>query len=494
MNFSSLEQKLTDHGAGGFYLLESFILQLLKIEADSLGQTIKLEDRNKNSRFDAFAPNGLSNIAGPIAIEIAFVLSPKRLEAEILRHESSKSTENEKLLIIFIREMAKDSEYVRNIKTRSAGKVYLWGRHELQNLINKHQEAAASLSKRIFSIRFQMAISNSSDQWQNKRTEILREVDAHYRAGRFSIFLGAGVSSSAGLPDWDTLLNSLFVSMLTDEEPNDKKAEKEQIGSIVKRLRQVDGPSALTLARYIRKGVSVSSSHEQDKFIISVTEKLYGLRDNRHSLSSLLIKAIVSLCTPGRTGAKVKSIITYNFDDLIERELEARELSHKSIFEEIDLAGPEDLPIYHVHGFLPEDRSKYPNIEKSTLVFSEEGYHQIYGESYHWSNLIQLNNLKENACLMVGLSLTDPNLRRLLEISSKSIDKPKNYALLKRISYESFSTDQGKTIVKAPSAVIKKFLDRHHSLNEEVMKELGVNIIWYENYNEIPGLLNEIGK
>jgi hypothetical protein len=143
---------------------------------------------------------------------------------------------------------------------------------------------------------------------------------------------------------------------------------------------------------------------------------------------------------------------------------------------------------------LPELREKYPNIDKATLVFSEEGYHQIYREAYHWSNLIQLNCLKETACLMVGLSLTDPNLRRLLEISAKSVDKPKHFAFLKRVSYDTFSREGEKSVVRAPASVVRTFLDRHHSLNEEVMKELGVNIIWYEEYDDIPKLLGQVGK
>lgn len=494
MNLTSLEEKLSDYGSGGYYLLESFILQLLKLEAASLDQSLELEGRQSHLRSDAFAPRGLGTLPGPLAIEIIQVLSPKRLETELRRHLAHRSSEDEKLLLICFRELANNSVLVQKLKEEFSGQLYLWGAQEIQNLLDKHEVAAADLSKKIFSIRFKRAISNSADDWQKKRAEILAEVSEYYRAGRFSMFLGAGISSSAGLPDWDTLLNSLFVSMLTDEGGDQRRADKEQISSIVKRLRQVDGPSALMLARYIRKGVTASSGLEQNKFINSVTDQLYGLRDHRFSMSSLLIKSIASLCTPSRTGARVRSVVTYNFDDLLERELEARGLTFKSIFEEIDLASPEELPVYHVHGFLPEDRTKYPNLDRSTLVFSEEGYHQIYGDAYHWSNLIQLNSLKETACLMVGLSLTDPNLRRLLEISAKSIDKPKHFAFLKRVNHDSFSKEDGKPIVRAPASVTRMFLDRHHSLNEEVMKELGVNIIWYEEYDDIPKLLAEIGK
>lgn len=494
MNISDIEERLADYGSGGYYLLESFLLQLLKLEADSQHKPLQLEERRSHSRYDAFAPNGISDVPGPLAIEIVQVLSPRRFESEFVRQDSRNSSDIEKLLIICFREMAKNSKILQIMKARSEGRIFFWGKEDVQALLDKHREAATALSKNMFSIRFQRAISNSPENWKEKRKELLVDVCDHYHSGRFSMFLGAGVSSSAGLPAWDTLLNSLFVSMLTEGGGTNKKIDNEQVSSIVKRIRQVDGPSALMLARYIRRGLSAGSGSEQSEFTQSVTEQLYCLRDQRFSLSSPLIKAIATLCTPGRTGAKIKSVLTYNFDDLVERELESRQLSFRSIFEEIDMAGLEELPVYHVHGFLPENRGDYPNIGKTTLVFSEEGYHQIYGDAYHWSNLIQLNNLKENACLMVGLSLTDPNLRRLLEISSKSIDKPKHFAFLKRIDYETFFKEKERPIVRAPASLVRIFLDRHHSLNEEILKELGVNIIWYEEYDDIPKLLTGIQK
>jgi hypothetical protein len=39
-----------------------------------------------------------------------------------------------------------------------------------------------------------------------------------------------------------------------------------------------------------------------------------------------------------------------------------------------------------------------------------------------------------------------------------------------------------------------QFLNRHHKLNEEIMKELGVTIIWFKEYNEIPKLLTSINE
>lgn len=494
MKIASLEDRLSDYGSGGYYLLEIFVLELLRLEANANNQELHIESGRSHAPLDAFAPRGVGDIQTPLSVEVVSVLSPNRLRKIIELHRALKKSESEGLLIVTLRQMAKESGYVEKIIESSRIDVYIWDQAQLQLLIDKHKEAAEKILENLFSIRLKMAVSGSPDDWEKKRDDIISDVVDKFRNGRISLFLGAGVSSSAGLPNWDTLLNRLFVSMLTESDQDVVGTENENINSIVRRLRQIDGPSTLTLARYIRKGMSSGLSSERSKFIDSVTKQLYGLRDRRFSLNSDLIREIVSLCTPMRSGAKVRGVVTYNFDDLLERVLEEREIAHRSIFEEEDLADPEELPLYHVHGFLPENRSEYPNLDRSTLVFSEEGYHQIYRDAYHWSNLIQLNWLKETSCLMIGLSLTDPNLRRLLEISTKSVDKPRHFAFMKRMGYDEFAKKGTSTLVKAPAQMVRKFLDRHHNLNEEVLRELGVSIIWYKHYDEIPGLLKLIRK
>jgi len=491
MEFSIIEEKLSSYGSGGYFLLEAYLLQLLKAEANSYNQKI---ESSTNDFFDAFAPNGLAGIDGPILIEIKQKFSVQNFFRNTSKHFSYLQKTGSTLLFISLsKNTEKDSELVNKITPKET-KIILWGVDEIQKLMHKHASLANELSEKLFSNHFRAAIENNIDDWKDKRQKLVSTIISEYQTGRFSLLLGAGVSSSAGLPDWDTLLNSLFVSMLMEDSADEKSADPDQTSSIVKRLRQMDGPSALMLARYIRKGITADSATEQGKFIATVTTKLYELRNKKYSINSELIKAIANLCVPSRTGANVRAILTYNFDDLLERELKEQGLTYRSIFEEIELPSPEELPIYHAHGFLPEDRSQYSNIDKATLVFSEEGYHHIYRDAYHWSNLVQLNSLKETSCLMIGLSLTDPNLRRLLEISAKTPEKPRHFAFMRRLSYETFHKDGDKTMVRAPANVIRKFLERHHNLNEAVMKELGVNIIWYENYDEIPKILKDIKK
>lgn len=484
-----LEDRIDAYGPGAGVLFESFIINLLQLEASKEGRRLDTGGARARLRWDAFAPDGLGSIQGPIGIEIVRMVSPRWLE-NFVRHREASSDEVT-LLIISLRQVGASTKYFQDLVGLPDRRIILWGRSEVLALMKRHQAEAKKTLDRLFSLRLKTAISHGEDDWIAARSENVQTVREQFRTGRFSLLLGAGVSSSAGLPDWDTLLNSLFVSMLS-KKSGGADLELTHTSSIVRRLRQVDGPSALVLARYIRKGIAAGSGPEHSDFIRVVTEQLYALRNKAKAASSSLIKEVASLCMPIRTGAKVRSVVTYNFDDLVENELVVRGVAHRSIFEEFDLPGTEELPIYHVHGFLPQKRGEFPNIDKATLVFSEEGYHQIYRDAYHWSNLIQLGCLKDTSCLMIGLSLTDPNLRRLLEIAAKSSEKPRHFAFLRRLSYESFSKEEGKSVVNAPAGAIRDFLDSHHRLNEEVLRELGVTVIWYEEYADIPNILKEI--
>lgn len=363
-------------------------------------------------------------------------------------------------------------------------------------MVNKHKTKSVEIANNLFSLRLENVVTKEAGDWEKERDEKIDLLKESYERSQFSMFLGAGVSSSAGMPDWNTLLNSLFVSYLTQELNQQTNISDEDIKQIVERLNTIDEPSALMAARYLRKGLSKQTS-EIKEFTKAITENLYKLRDTTKKLDSDLITAISNLCMPRRTGARVKTVITYNFDDLLERQLAEKSIQHHSIYTENEAFDPDELPIYHVHGFLPQNSVKYEGLEKSTLVFSEEGYHQIYTDAYHWSNLVQLANLRENNCLMIGLSMTDPNLRRLLDISARNIDRPRHYAFMKRLSIDNFAFSNNNNAkiqhVKNISGA-EEFLNRHHKLNEEIMKELGVSIIWYASYDEIPEILNKINS
>jgi len=132
------------------------------------------------------------------------------------------------------------------------------------------------------------------------------------------------------------------------------------------------------------------------------------------------------------------------------------------------------FPFYHVHGYLPRS-GRIP--ADSEMVFSEDAYHSQFIDPFSWSNLIQLTKLTQNTCLFVGISLTDPNMRRLLDVAwRKNHDKKRSHYIIKRNPFLSDGV-----------------LDEVSKLLEEQdANALGLNVAWVKEWHEIPLFLNAI--
>jgi hypothetical protein len=140
-----------------------------------------------------------------------------------------------------------------------------------------------------------------------------------------------------------------------------------------------------------------------------------------------------------------------------------------------------------VHGFLPNGTDD-EQLSQSLLVFSEEGYHSLLLNPYSWQNIIQLNFLRESTCVMVGLSLNDPNLRRLLAISASNSEFPRHFVILPRTI---FKGDESNTV---RGTVFDSFTNLNEELQEKSYQELGLNTIWAEDLEEIPGILSYLRR
>lgn len=280
----------------------------------------------------------------------------------------------------------------------------------------------------------------------------------------------------AGIASWDKLLSSLFVELIKKELVNNgiKISISEQT-KIVEEMLNQNGTSPLLQARFLRKGF-------EDNFEKNISDILY---ENVKG-SSKLLEEIGQMCIPNRGKIGIQAIVNYNFDDLIEKTLNKLRIPFHSIYGEGINASSTEIGIYHVHGFLPQSKDQYEDLGKSLLVFSEEGYHKLMVEPYHWANITQLNYMINNTCVFIGLSMTDPNMRRLLEIAAQKRDdineECKHYAIMKR-----FKITNTKS-----SKAINKFESVNDLLQEAFFKELGVNILWIDDYKEIPNILKKI--
>lgn len=418
--------------------------------------------------YDIILPTGLEEINEELKC-IIFVVDKQGENASVFIDELKEKysfLEKEKYLIltnVLVSEKAREK----------VGKnIIIWDKNDLMERVNPEAPYAQYLFNPKKALIEDIVASNSSDAIKKEeRASYIKRVKAAFRRQDMVLFLGAGVSLSGGIPLWETLIKKLHINMLKEltEDKSLSFIEQEMINELALDNKM---ESPLLQMRYIK------SAFSNDEYFRLVHAALYS---EKIQSDTELLNAITRICTPQRNYCGIKSIITYNFDNLLEMNLAQKDISYNIISCEKDRQMVEKLNIYHVHGYLPKDFHNISN--ESELIFSEEDYHKVYRDSYSWSNLAQLNALRESTCLFIGCSLKDPNLRRLLDVASRREESPRHFAFLVKEEKKNIKGSMNKDILK----IYQKLDD---NIRKAYYSELGLNIIWIEDYKEIPDILN----
>ncbi|QXD14525.1 SIR2 family protein [Rhodocaloribacter litoris] len=346
--------------------------------------------------------------------------------------------------------------------------------------------------------------------------DALDRLRAAFRANDLTLYLGAGVSVASGLPTWERLVLAMYFTAISRVHLPGWRPFPNYLFAIAEwQLAHREEPLEIT-ARKIRLHYD-----NQDDFLADLRATLYaGFGDDPAYLAldprelrsgNTTLDAVARLCEAGLAAGAggVRAVVTYNYDCLLEVALNGRDV--QPLWRPAPLR-PGTLPIYHVHGYVP------PSGEGSTasqIVFTEDQYHLAAQDAYSWSNLVQLHSMSGTVGLMIGLSLSDRNMRRLLDALTRTALPCEQYALLqmppprqpseadlraiheRAITYmERFERSGIKGVArKGPSwqEQIRGILEAVEQVgveqNTKVLKELGVTPIWYKDHAEIPGLL-----
>ena len=300
----------------------------------------------------------------------------------------------------------------------------------------------------------------------------IKSLNIEYLKGNLSLFCGAGISYDAGIPTWNKLLKSLLKEIYSNNS---------QIPDLDAKLANIFqnkiNLSPLILAQYLKILLG-------KKFTETVRDALYEKCTDKSQIRD----AIVELIRPRRNRNNLLSVVNFNFDDLIEEKLGEEKIEFKSIFSEGERVKETEFPIFHPHGFLPRKKRL---TSKNEIVFSEDAYHSQFIDPFSWGNLIQLNHLNNNTCLFLGVSLTDPNMRRLLDVSIRKNGKgEKNHYIIKK-KYKISDLYPEKEV---PSIKGETIIPIVENIEEQDANNLGFNVIWVDDHTEIPNILSEIGK
>jgi hypothetical protein len=345
-----------------------------------------------------------------------------------------------------------------------------------------------------------------------------------FTKGDLTLYLGAGVSKPNGLPSWEELVQALYFSTLEDESfisqlkpfPNYLFALAEWV------LKQKNEP----LDIIIRK---IKQWYEGKDFIEMLSNTLYaGFEREKNKLdipfiSQLVLEqnstlqAIIDCCKkshPGLSG--LKSIVTYNYDNLLELGLEQfpdTKEKFNTIFKGDQKLVSDKIPIYHVHGYIPYQNN---NVRYEDILFSEEQYNRAFQDPFYWGNVVQVNQFTSVTGLMVGLSLSDRNTRRILDSIQNQPVENNNYILMRKPKFKNIEHNQYEieqirqkafeyqskyhdSRMKLPAKeafeiqqILNKIYEYEIQEFEVGIENLGLNLITFDDFDDIPEILREI--
>lgn len=448
---------------------EKFLISILQQQALKMNKDIKFNTGIETSEmnllksgdflFDAYAPNGFdTNI--PTIFEFKFQINNRidnvisQLYAKI---RNNNWLQKFKLIIITYSDLEENQHlnFRVNYINQENIDVEIWDKHIVDSLINEYpidyQNTIAFFINK--SVTNQNVISDFDitdtdfDKKNENNIALLRDEISNNEC--FSLVLGAGVSIDLGAKSWNGLLKDFEVELLKRGVIHDADKVKTNVGS-----------SALITAQLCKDLYNNDSD-----FYWAIHQSLYPSIGSKHSSEMDEIIEIIKHCYM----KKRFRILTYNFDDYLERHLSIQGIKYNTLFNEKGSIN-EFISIYHVHGFLPEVKAKshIQSAHSKSIFLTEENYNDLYNKPYSWQISSQLSFFRENQCLFIGCSLSDPNIRRLLEITRET--PRKHFAIL-----------------------VKDNMDTHDLLvASNHFARLNIEVIWANDFSDISVLLHRL--
>jgi hypothetical protein len=242
----------------------------------------------------------------------------------------------------------------------------------------------------------------------NVAREVLREVREQHRAGRLGFLVGAGLSVPIGLPGWAAFNESLLENAIGRHAPGGASHVR-ALSRAYLDLLQGQSLAAVDLVRQRVGG----------DFHVVLRNALYEREQLRKFQPTEVHYALARLALDSQP--PYPCLHTTNYDDLIELTI-ANMLGKRPRAVHAHRRSASDGPrVVHLHGYFPFD---FPGTAEekrlaAELVASDLDYHRLSNDHAAWTNRELMTLLDARSVLIVGMSLTDPNVRRLLAYLSE---------------------------------------------------------------------------
>jgi hypothetical protein len=310
--------------------------------------------------------------------------------------------------------------------------------------------------------------------------QIQEKLAARTRKGGITLVVGAGVSLSRGLPDWNTLAKAMWKTAFGEEqspwEGGDTSPQRlPQFLPIVFELVYQQLGNRDKFAEELRKNLytkNVKYPRDDEKFETS-SESL-----------AVLGRLLLQEFKRGQR-RRIDAVITLNADEMLEPAMTlvnrnpklkkgeypfalVRMSTHRDLWQE----RWRRIPIYHIHGFLSQKPKSFD--AEYMLVFSDLQYWSTSASALTFANRVVSWALNESCCIFIGLSMTDINLLRWLALRALELERDVSEAVDRDRGTDSISRSFSRHYwIRPPSSDPTGFLSRFMGLRGIESVEIG---------------------
>lgn len=230
----------------------------------------------------------------------------------------------------------------------------------------------------------------------------------HFKNKDVVLFAGNGINGKGLIPSWNDLIIDLLRIAIDERlSINRNKEERDRLLNIFKENKGKRDWTAYEKVGLVKRLLKDQYAQTVKKYLY---KNIYGEKIKTILNEGAYLKSIVEFCKTNR----VKAIVNYNFDDLLDQALRKEGIDITVIYgKKQEREGSGGLPVYHVHGILPFNDEPL-NENANDIILCLEEYFQSMIEPYNWQTATQLHLLRNNPCLFLGASLADLNMLRIL--------------------------------------------------------------------------------
>lgn len=308
----------------------------------------------------------------------------------------------------------------------------------------------------------------------------LRQTHAH----GLVLFVGSGVNGEAALR-WNSLLKRLVDTALKSADLHEP---------VIGRLREQ--LTSWCMQHYDSYGkASLAKLLLGKRYLLEMRKALYE-RDRRKGADDPKFVTLDAVALLAST-RQVRAIVTFNYDDFLARAVELLgkrnpvivNRDNQNVWERSVPGG--DLPIYHVHGFLPP-ADWMRRLRSEGVVFSFDEYFHATTDALSWETATPLHLLRNHCTLWIGSSLTDWNMLRLLEVAFRGAKQPLSYCLVCQDDFSRTDLEEKLEVKEGDRSDFRRVAMRLHAT---LLRSVGVQQIGAgESHEDVREVICEIAK